>query len=125
MEKKKIMVIDDEKDFLKMVKLNLEEAGAYEVKTEDNSENAFNAIKVFKPDIILVDVMMPGMDGGDIVHKLESDDELKDIPVVFVTATVTKGEVSAAGGVIGKRNFIAKPVGAQELIYSIEKYLNK
>ncbi|HAZ10819.1 MAG TPA: response regulator [Candidatus Omnitrophica bacterium] len=122
MDKKKILIIDDEEGFTKMVKLNLEETGEYTVKIENNSNNAFMAAKEFKPDLILLDIMMPGMDGGDVASELKSDNALKDIPVVFLTAIVKEGEID---GSIGGHPFIAKPVSAEDLVKHIKKYIAK
>jgi CheY-like chemotaxis protein len=122
-EKKKILMVDDEQDFTKMVKLNLEETGEYAVMVENNSKKAFMAAKEFKPDLILLDVMMPGMDGGDVASELRSDDTLKDIPVVFLTAIIRGDEINSPDGSIGGHPFIAKPVSVKDLIKCIEKHI--
>jgi two-component system OmpR family response regulator len=92
---------------------------------ENNSKNAFMAAKEFKPDLILLDVMMPGMDGGDVASELRSDNSLKDIPVVFLTAILKKGEIDSQDGLMGGHPFIAKPVSVEELIKCIEKHTAK
>ena len=125
MEKKRILMVDDEQDFTKMVKLNLEETGKYAVMVENNSNNAFMAAQEFKPDLILLDVMMPGMDGGDVASELRSDDTLKDIPIVFLTAILKKGEIDSSDGTMGGHPFIAKPVSVKDLITCIEKHIAK
>jgi CheY-like chemotaxis protein len=121
MLRKKILIIDDEESFCKLVKLNLEETGKYEVRTESQSINAISAVKEFKPDLILLDIVMPNVDGGEISHKLRSDDELKNIPIVFLTAIVTEREVRDQNGIIAGRPFLAKPVSVDKLIYCIEQ----
>ena len=123
MEKKKILIVDDEENFTKMVKLNLEETGEYTVKIENNSNNAFMAAKEFKPDLILLDIMMPGMDGGDVASELKTDNVLKDIPVVFLTAIVKEDEMDSQDGSIGGHPFIAKPVSAEDLVKHIKKHI--
>jgi len=123
MEKKKILIVDDEVNFTKMVKLNLEETGQYEVMVENNSSNAFGDAKEFKPDLILLDIMMPGMDGGDVASQLKSDNTLKNIPVVFLTAIIKEDEIDSHDGSIGGHPFIAKPVSTEDLIKYIEKYI--
>lgn len=125
MEKKKILIIDDEENFTKMVKLNLEERGEYVVKTENNSNNAFAAAKEFKPDLILLDIIMPGMDGGDVASELKTDNTLKGIPVVFLTAIIKENEIDSQDGFIGGHPFIAKPISVEELIKCIEKNIAK
>lgn len=125
MEKKKILVIDDEADFTKLIKLNLERTGQYEVKTENKGLLGLAAAKKFNPDLILLDVMMPDVDGGDVFYQLENDNETKGIPVLFLTAVAKKEEVEMGRGIIGGHTFIAKPVSARELISYIEKKLEK
>ncbi len=121
MDKKKILIIDDEEGFTKLVKLNLEETGEYAVRVENNSNNAFMAAKEFKPDLILLDIMMPGMDGGDVASELKSDNTLKGIPVVFLTAIIKEDEIDSQDGSVGGHPFIAKPISVEELIKCIEK----
>lgn len=123
--KKKILVIDDEENFTKLVKLNLEQSGEYEVMTENEGKNAFNSIQQFKPDLIFLDIIMPEIDGSDIAGQLKSDENLKDIPVVFLTAIVTKEEVVSRKNVIAGHPFLAKPVTREQLIDCIEENLKK
>ncbi|MCD6583951.1 MAG: response regulator [Candidatus Omnitrophica bacterium] len=123
MEKKKILVVDDEESFAQMVKLNLEETGKYEVMVETKGKEVILTAKRFKPDLIFLDIVMPDVDGGEIVQKMKSDEDLKDTPVVFLTALVTEKEVKSQEGVIAGRPFLAKPVTTQQLIEYIEKYI--
>lgn len=120
---KKILLIDDEVDFLRITKLNLAETGEYEVFTAANGREGIEIAKSKKPDLILLDVLMPDMDGGDVAAALEDDVSTKDIPIVFVTAVAKKDEVDAGGGLIGGRPFLAKPVNAKELCEYIKKIL--
>jgi len=123
MEEKKILIVDDEENFTKMVKLNLEETGEYTVKVENNSSNAFKTAKEFKPDLILLDIMMPGKDGGAVAFELKSDNTLKDIPVVFLTAIIREDEIDSKDGSKGGHLFIAKPVSTENLIKYIKKHI--
>jgi DNA-binding response OmpR family regulator len=123
MEKKKILIVDDEVNFTKLVKLNLEETGRYEVRTENKGRRAFAVAKEFKPDLILLDIVMPDVQGDDVACQLVNDEVTKNIPILFLTAVVTKEEAKIHSGVIGGRPFIAKPVNAKELIESIEKHI--
>ena len=119
--KKRILIIDDEQSFVEGVKLNLENMGEYEVMTETRGENALVAMHRFKPDIVFLDVVMPDIDGGEVMRRIKSDENLKDIPVVFLTAITRKDEVSSRKGVVGGHPFLAKPVSTQELIDYIRK----
>jgi CheY-like chemotaxis protein len=121
MDKKKILIIDDEEGFAKLIKMNLEGTGEYEVRTESNGTFGLAAAKEFKPDMILLDVMMPGIDGGDVRCQLKSEKDTKDIPVVFLTAVVSREDVEENKGIIGENLFIAKPVDIKSIIEVIKK----
>ena len=123
MRKTKILVVDDEERLTKMVKLNLEQTGDYEIRTENLATNALNAAREFKPDLIILDIMMPDISGDVIAQQLLDDEELKYIKIIFLTALVTKSEIKAKGSEIAGRTFIAKPVKIDELITCIEKQL--
>ena len=125
MDKKKILLIDDEDDFCFFAKLNLEKGGDYEVFTATSGMEGLRLAKEKKPDLIILDVIMPEMDGGQVAEALLRDESTSGIPVVFLTAVVRKEEVSEHGGRIGGKDFIAKPVTAAKLMESIEHYLGK
>ena len=120
---KKLLVIDDEEGFGKMVKWNLDATGTYEVRFETKAARALNTIRVYRPDLILLDMVMPEMDGVSLACQIKSDPALKDIPIIFVTATVTAEEVLAGSGVLGGQFFIAKPVSMEELVSCIKERL--
>ncbi|MEP4487126.1 MAG: response regulator [Halioglobus sp.] len=121
--KKRILVVDDEVTLTRMVKLNLERTGDYEVRTENEGAMAVPAAREFKPDLILLDVMMPGMTGDEVAAQLKEDPLLADTKFIFVTAIVTKSETAQAGSNIGGNVFLAKPVKTEELVDTIEKVL--
>ena len=125
MSKKKILIIDDEENFTKLVKLNLERTGEYEVRTGNNGLQGLIAAKEFKPDLILLDILMTDMDGGEVAYQLNNEEATKNIPIVFLTAVIRKEEVEKSGGVISGHPFIAKPVTAEELIDCIKKNISK
>ncbi len=89
MDKKKILVIDDEKDFTKILKLGLEKTGKYEVETETESRNGLDATKRFKPDLIFLDILMPGLNGFQVLDMLKKNKETLNIAVVMLTAALT------------------------------------
>lgn len=123
--KKRILVVDDEPALTRMIKLNLEQTGRYEVRTENLGRKAIEAAREFRPDLILLDVMMPGMLGSEIAAQLEADPELRAIKRVFLTAMVTKEEAQRSSGEIGGHTFIAKPISADELCQVIEDQLRQ
>jgi len=121
--KKRILVVDDEPALTRMVKLNLERTGNYEVRTENQGRMAVPAAKEFKPDLIFLDVMMPDMGGDEVSILLKEDEELSKIKFIFMTAIVTRAETDAMGSNIGGNEFLAKPVRTDELIATIERAL--
>jgi CheY-like chemotaxis protein len=120
MDRKKILIIDDEVSFTNLLKLNLEQLGEYQVRIENNGALGFSAAKEFVPDMIFLDIVMPEMDGADVAVQLAGDADTKKIPLVFLTAIVEKGEVDESGHMIGGHSFLAKPVKLHEIVECIE-----
>src|SRR5438045_282565 len=125
MSKKRILVVDDETSITRLLKMNLELIGNYEVREENLGARAIEAAREFKPDLILLDVMMPDMAGGEVAAGLKQEPALRKTPVVFLTAAVKKEELGAPDGKIGGRIYIAKPVNVKRVISVIEKSLGK
>ncbi len=123
-EVSKIMVVDDEVGFTKLLKMNLEKSGRYEVYAENSGAQALTSARAWQPDLILLDVVMPDVDGGEVLAQLEADDQLKDIPVIFLTATMSRKGIKARGGSIGGQDFVAKPVDFKKLARQIDDTLN-
>ena len=122
--KHRILVLDDEPGFTRLLKLNLEQTGRYEVHVENRPTEALAAARGFHPDLILLDVMMPGLDGGTLAGYFLNSPPFSGVPIVFLTATVTKEEVSSHGGLIGGLPFLAKPVNMAELVVCLEHHLS-
>ena len=125
MSKRRILIVDDEVMLARMLQLNLEKQGRYEVRVANSGAAGLKTAREFKPDLVLLDLMMPDMDGTEVANRLADDPETQQIKVVFLTALVQKAKVKAQGGVVGGRTFIAKPVEANEVIATIERQLNK
>ena len=121
--KKRILIVDDEPGFTRLLKLNLEDTGQFLVQVENQATRAFDAAREFKPDLIFLDVMMPGMDGGEVSARLQGSSSTKAIPIVFLTAAVRKDEIGARGGKIGGFPYLAKPVDLPEVLTCIERQL--
>ena len=124
-EKKRILIVDDEVSFARMVKLNLEKTGAFDVRTENKATYALAAAREFKPDLIILDVIMPNMDGGDVSNQFKRDRQLRDTPIIFLTATVSKREAGEGGLNSGGALFLAKPVSVETLVARINEHLPK
>ncbi len=118
---KKILLVDDEVALTRMMKLVLERSGKYEVYTENSGSKAISAARNFQPDIIFLDIVMPEVSGDIIAQNLREDKDLADIPIVFLTAIVSKKETGPLGSVIGGNRFLAKPVKADDLLKVIEE----
>ncbi len=120
--KKKVLLVDDEKSFTNLLKMNLEQTGRYEVRAENWGEDALPAAKEFKPDIMLLDIIMPRMPGGNVVAQFQADPDMKDLPIVFLTAAIQRSTVAAHDGIICDHPCIAKPANLDEIIDMIEKH---
>jgi CheY-like chemotaxis protein len=121
--KRKILVVDDEAALTRMIKLNLERTGKYEVRTENLGKRAVAAANEFQPDLIFLDIMMPDMAGDEIAQKLRQIEELSKIKLVFMTAIVSKQDTSSMGTNIGGNEFLAKPVTIEDMLETIERIL--
>ncbi|MBI4323241.1 MAG: response regulator [Candidatus Omnitrophica bacterium] len=124
MGKKRILIVDDEVGLTRLLKLNLEQTGAYEVRTENQGSRALAAAREFRPDLILCDVIMPDMEGSEVAAQLQADPSLAATPIVFLTAVVSREEVEAQGGLIGGRPFLAKPAPVEKIVACIEQHLH-
>jgi DNA-binding response OmpR family regulator len=122
MAKARILVVDDEAAITRLVRLNLEQAG-YEVKEENAGRRALGAVRSFRPDLVLLDVMMPDADGSEIANAIRCDATVGGTPIVFMTAIVSRKEAQSKQGQIGGNRFIAKPVAAKDLLTAIEAEL--
>ncbi|GAX59502.1 response regulator receiver protein [Candidatus Scalindua japonica] len=125
MSKKKILAVDDEPNLTHSLRRTLTATGKYEVREENSGACAYKSALEFQPDIIILDVMMPGIGGGAIAEKIQDNDNLKHIPIVFLTGILEQQEVESTGSNISCHTFLAKPVNPDDLITCIEKKLGK
>jgi CheY-like chemotaxis protein len=121
--KKKILLIDDEEDFCFFVKLNLEKTDNFEVLTTTSGSKGIIMASKEQPDLILLDIIMPEISGGQVAEQLLESPRTRDIPVLFITAIASRREVQSQEGIIGGRQFIAKPVTPEELMLKINRVL--
>ncbi|WP_027370952.1 response regulator [Desulfovermiculus halophilus] len=120
----KILLIDDEEDFCFFIKGNLEQSGRFTVYTADNGELGLEMAREYKPDLVLLDLVMPDMSGDEVAGWFEHDPDLSHIPIIFLTAIVTKEETGDSNyKQIGGRYFVAKPISTKDLIEAIEDRL--
>jgi len=123
METKKVLIIDDEPTFTRMVKLNLEKTGKFEVAEENDATRAITTAQSFKPDLVLLDVVMPGCDGGEVLAQIRGDGGLAKVPVIFLTATMSPDAMKARSGTIAGYPVLVKPIEAKQLVKQVEKTL--
>ena len=119
--KRKVLIVDDEEKFTRFLKLNFHHTGQYTAEVVNDAANAISAADRFSPDVILLDVMMPGMDGGEVASRLHATEKFKNTPILFLTAAIKKQEVTARHGVVGGIRFLAKPIEFQDVLDEIEK----
>ena len=123
MAKEKILVVDDEEDILDLVRYNLEKEG-YEVYCMETGEEAIEAARKMKPDLMLLDLMLPGVDGLEVCKNVKYDSETSCIPIIMLTA---KGEESdiVTGLELGADDYISKPFSPKVLIARVRAVLRK
>ena len=123
MKKTRILAIDDDVNATRMVKLALEGTGRYEVWQLNDSAGAVAVAREVRPDLILLDIRMPGAEGVEVAFQIRSDQELQRTPVVFLTSLVSEQEAITDGTPVGAFHFVAKPPRLQRLIACIESNL--
>jgi CheY-like chemotaxis protein len=121
-EKRRILIVDDDPDSTHLVKILLEKTGNYIVLEENDAPKAHGSARNFKPDVILLDIMMPETDGVEVAAQIEADPELQRTAIIFLTALVTEPEIKAGLRIEGHQS-LAKPINIPELIDRIEESL--
>jgi CheY-like chemotaxis protein len=123
---KKILVVDDEAGFSRLLQMNLEKTGKYAVTVVNDSTKALEIARKLKPDLALLDIVMPGMDGGDLVALMKADPILANVPVLMLTALVGKHEASQDAVIqSGNLLMLGKPVRLETLLAAMEEQLGK
>ncbi len=122
MANKKILIVDDEKDVLAVLEKRLSLSG-YSVIKAENGKEAVAIARSQHPDLVVLDIMMPGMDGGETAQVLKDDPLTADIPVIFLTCLLRREEAGGRPVVIGGHFFVAKPYNPEELLQEIKKHI--
>jgi len=118
---KKILVVDDEPDILKIVSFRLGRMG-YKIFTAENGQRALEIVRDKKPDLILLDLALPIMDGYEVCRTLKSDEVLKKIPVILLTASQA-GRIKEKTKGFKADDYIIKPFEAEELVEKVKKFI--
>ncbi|MFL7808702.1 MAG: response regulator transcription factor [Anaerolineae bacterium] len=124
MKGKTILCIEDEPQMIDLIRLILEHEG-YKVIGANGGREGLDQMRRERPDLILLDLMMPEMDGGDVFHRMKEEVELRDIPVIVVTAKAAPIDQVLWINVAKVDDYVTKPFGPRELVESVEKVLSQ
>ena len=113
---KRILIVDDEADYSFLLKRNLETIGHFEVTVCRDPLEAVAYVARLKPDLLLLDVLMPGKGGEDVASDLQANPDLASIPIIFLTSLVRPDETSKLPQLIGGRHFVPKQVNITKLV---------
>lgn len=121
MPKRRILIVDDNVALSQMLKTQLDEIGGFVVEVQNQSTAAIATGREFRPDLAILDVMMPEIDGGHLAALMKEDPILRDVPIIFLTGSVRREEVEGRHGIIGGMPFLAKPAKLDDLLGLINK----
>jgi CheY-like chemotaxis protein len=124
MSKRRVLVVDDDVNLSRLAGMILEGSGKYEVMIVNQSSRALAAAKQFQAEVMLLDVDMPGLGGGDLAREAAMDSQLSNIPVLFLTGLVRHEETSDGPIESGGMQFLAKPVDSTQLLAAIAGLLS-
>lgn len=116
---KKILILDDNEDILEMMKVALEDEG-HEVECLTNTDDIYKSVRTINPDLVIVDYILPGINGGEFCHQIKSHPETSHIPVIMVSG---HQRVLQSLGNYGADVFIAKPFSLEEIVNSVNDCL--
>ncbi len=120
---KRILVVDNEPAATRMVRLALERYSVFEVCEVNDPRGALTAARLFKPDLVLLDIEMPGMDGSDVARQFRAEEGLQQTPIIFMTSLVTEEEAAYRIFAGGSR-VLAKPITMAKLVRCVGDLLN-
>lgn len=119
----KILVIDDEKDLCEQVKIRLE-AGGYKCFTTFNGRDGISKAKLEMPDLILLDIKMPGLDGYQVISLIKKDVQIASIPIVVLTGLDDETAVKKASA-LGAEGYMMKPFDSESLLFTVKEFLKR
>ena len=121
-ERKKVVCIEDEPEMIDLVKLILGRKG-FELIGAEGGREGLDTVRRIKPDVVLLDLMMPDMDGWEVYQQMKADEELKSIPVIVVTAKAQSIDKVLGLHIAKVDDYVTKPFGPQELLESVQRVL--
>ena len=116
-----VLIIDDDSMSVMLLESLLSELG-YDIHAFTSGEQALSKVKELEPDLIILDIHMPGMDGFEVCQKLKDDEDTMDIPVIFASSATTEAE-KVRGFLLGAVDYVTKPIGAEELKHRVTLHL--
>ena len=119
---KTVMLVDDEPDLIRATSFRLKHAG-YQVLCLSEGKSALESLKNNKPDLVILDIHLPGMSGYEICQTIKSDDMLKHIPVIFFSATSSTEDIEHKVKELQAQGYIRKPFEPEELLAMVKKFL--
>lgn len=123
MSKERVLIVDDEEDILELIRYNLELEG-YDVICAENGEECLKLTDRHSPDLIVLDLMMPGIDGLDVCKNLKSNSETKSIPIIMLTAKSSESDI-VIGLELGADDYMVKPFSPRVLVARIKSHLRR
>ena len=123
MNKPRILVVDDEPNLSGLVRLCLEKTERFEVRVENRSAHALASAREFRPDMVLLDVEMPGKNGGEVAREMRADPSLGQVPILFLTSLISHDEAGDREAVLGGERYLAKPMRSQVLVATVDRLL--
>ena len=120
--KKKVVCVEDEPEIIDLIRLILGRKG-FDLTGATGGLERLDAIRRVKPDLVLLDLMMPDMDGWEVYQQMKADPELKNIPVIVVTAKAQSIDKILGLHIAKVDDYVTKPFGPQELLQSVERVL--
>ncbi|MGD0060773.1 MAG: response regulator [Verrucomicrobiia bacterium] len=125
MSKTKVMVVDDDIAASRLLAIGLEKTGLFQVVVENVATRALSTAREFRPGVILLDVCMPGADGGDVAFRIHSDATLRSTPIVFLTSLVSGQEATTQSVLRGGYEFLPKPASITKVVECIDRHLGR
>lgn len=122
---KKVLIIDNEPDLTNVLKIALEGFGSFLVQTENNPLLAVTAAKQFGPDLIVLDIKMPELDGADVAIQLKDEAGLSETPIIFLTGAVSAPEIVRHGRMVGGLRFLPKTMRLDAMVACLNDILRR
>ena len=121
MDKTRILVVDDDPQLSEIIRVFLQKTQRFEIRVENRSSQAVAAALEFRPALILLDVDMPGKDGGDVAREIRATPALRGVEIIYLTSLVSRAEAGEGVVIRGGERFLPKPVNSKVLVAAIDR----